>query len=108
MQRFYLETFEAAAGSSYRRTAYEKHVPYWEAVAETGTHAGGAAATDADGSSTSTCSTSIRSRSAAAFTSIRDLPAPIRPGLVSTRDFSHGVNVQVYKPAYDSNGSSEG
>jgi hypothetical protein len=29
MQRFYLETFEAAAGSSYRRTAYEKYVPYW-------------------------------------------------------------------------------
>ena len=37
-----------------------------------------------------------------------DLPAPIRLSLVSTREFPHGVNVQVYKPGYDSNGSSEG
>ena len=41
MQRFYVETFDAASGLVYGRTVYEKYVPYWEAVAATGLHAGG-------------------------------------------------------------------
>jgi dihydrofolate reductase len=48
MQRFYVETFDAAGGLVYGRVVYEKYVPYWEAVAETGKHYGGEAATDAE------------------------------------------------------------
>jgi hypothetical protein len=48
VQRFHVETFEAAVGPVYGRTVYEKYVPYWKAVAETGTHADGGAATDAE------------------------------------------------------------
>jgi dihydrofolate reductase len=48
MQRFYVETFDAAGGLVYGRVVYEKYVPYWEAVAETGKHYGGEAATGAE------------------------------------------------------------
>ena len=48
MQRFYAESFNAAGGLIYGCAGYEKYVPYSEAVAATGKHAGGGAATEAE------------------------------------------------------------
>ena len=48
MQQFYVETFDAAGGLIYGRAVYEKYVPYWVGVADTGKHAGGGAATEAE------------------------------------------------------------
>ena len=48
LQWQYVESFERAGGLIYGRSVYEKYVTYWVSVAETGKHAGGGAATEAE------------------------------------------------------------
>lgn len=170
MQRFYVESFNAAGGLIYGRVVYEKYVPYWEALAATGKHAGGGATTDAEvtyatrvrelpkyvasntlngvtgnttilrGAELVEQVAALRNRpggdlllmcgpallSALSVEGLvdeymldvypialghgvhlfRDIPTPIALSLVSSRRFPQGVNVHVYKPEYDSNGSA--
>ena len=169
MQRFYVETFNAADGLIYGRGVYEKYVPHWEGVAATGKHAGNGAATDAevayasrvrdlpkyvasntltgvtgntailrgpelvervaglkrepDGDLLLMCGPALLSALSAnrlvdeymldvypvAFGHgvhlFRDIRHPIALTHVTSRRFPQGVNVHVYKPEYDSNGS---